>query len=296
MYLILKYAMIFKNRIYFQVLAVLCVLSLNLQCKKKYSDDNYFGGKVMILGHRGMGVAYSKPGNTYESIAPVIGVGADGTEIDIQLTNDSVLVLFHDMTMDLRSNCTGKIYDKSWSEIKQCRYLSYPQYSIFVNSVDELFSRIPNLNQLYFSFDCKLDNDVADKDAYRIKFLRAIKKLCDKYNMSNNVFIEGELDFLLKAQKLGLTNKLFLFDELTENTINNAYNNNIFGVTTSVDKLYNNVDLAHQKGIYIMIWSPDNFYQNTQALDSKADIIQTDNPISLLKILERYNYEYTLPE
>ncbi len=91
-----------------QILAIFCMTFL-LNCKKEtITDSTYFGGKVMILGHRGMGVMYNKPANSYESIADAIGIGADGCEVDVQLTKDSVLVIFHDETLNFLTNCSGK--------------------------------------------------------------------------------------------------------------------------------------------------------------------------------------------
>ncbi len=288
--------MLFKIPIKYGLLA--CVaLSFLAQCKEKthYTDDTYFGSKVMVLGHRGMGELYRMPGNTYEAIYPVMGIGGDGAEVDVQMTRDSVLVLFHDHLLDGRTTCGGKVYDQTWAEIKQCKYYAL-ENNIFVNSVDELFSSLPNLNNWYFSFDCsKVDNDVSDIDAYRGQYLRAIKRLCEKYNMSNNVFLEGSDSLLVKAQELGLTNKLFYFSGLTASTIDYAASRHFFGFSTSFQWLYDNVDLAHQKGLYVMLWSPNNDAQNKEALNQKADIIQTDDPIDLLRLLNRYNYDYIIP-
>jgi glycerophosphoryl diester phosphodiesterase len=273
------------------------ILMLFPQCKDKeeYCDDSYFGHKVIVLGHRGMGELYSKPGNTYEAINPLKGIGADGAEIDIQLTKDTVLVLFHDHLLNPRTTCSGRVYEQNWSEVKQCKYYAM-ENSIFVNSVDDLFSRLSDLHNWYFSFDCsKVDNDVDDVELYRNQYLRAIKRLCDKYNMSDNVFIEGDGDLLLKAQELGLSNKLFLFDALTSSTIDFAVSNNFFGFSTSKDWVYDNVDLAHQKGLYVMLWSPNDDKENKEALKLKADIIQTDDPIDLLRYLNRFNYDYIIP-
>src|SRR5690606_17296815 len=91
---ILKLATHF-NRFLLPTLAILLAFT---QCAKRkiYTDDTFFNTKVIILGHRGMGVEYYKPENTYESIIPALGIGADGCEIDIQMTKDSVLVLYHD--------------------------------------------------------------------------------------------------------------------------------------------------------------------------------------------------------
>jgi glycerophosphoryl diester phosphodiesterase len=276
---------------------VLCLMLMNLSCseKEQLSDDTFFGSKVMILGHRGMGENYKMPGNTYEAIAPAVAIGVDGCEIDIQLTKDTVLVLFHDHLLNSKTTCTGRIYESDWSDIKQCKYYSLKN-NIFINSVDELFAKLPNLNDIYFSFDCsKVDKDVADIDLYQDQYLRAIKRLCEKYNMSGNVFLEGSESLLKRAQNLGLTNKLFLFSYLDEYSINIAKSNNFFGISTSIDWLYVDASLAHEKGLYVMVWSPNNDAQNKDALRKKVDIIQTDDPMTILKFLERYNYEYVVP-
>ena len=42
-----------------------------------------------------MGITSQFPINTFESINSALALGADGSEVDIQMTKDSVLVLFH---------------------------------------------------------------------------------------------------------------------------------------------------------------------------------------------------------
>lgn len=286
--------MFFKNHILFFVL--LCTLLLFSQCNKdKVTDDTYFGSKIMILGHRGMGINYKMPGNTIESVNPATNIGLDGCELDVQLTKDTVLVFFHDHLLKPTTTCTGRIYESNWSDIKQCEYYSV-ENNVFINSVDELFSNIPNINNFYFSFDCgKVDTDVADLDLYMNQYLRAIKRICEKYNMSNNVFIEANYTLLKKAQELGLTNKLFLYTTLNTQNIEDAYNNSFFGISLGLSEIKTNSDEAHNKGLYVMCWAPDNFAENQDALNKKVDIIQTDDPISILKYLNRYNYEYIIP-
>lgn len=281
---------------YFRIILVLLLFIIFTGCKEKetINDDNYFGGKVMILGHAGMGLNYYKPADTYQSIEPVIGIGADGSEMDIQLTKDSVLVIFHDDEMNPKTTCGGRIYEQNWIDIKQCKYYAV-ENNIYINSVDELMSKLPNLQSWYFSFDCKVDNNVSDKNLYQGQFLRAIQRLCEKYNITDHVLIEGGNDFLQQAKLIGLRNKLFLFDGLTNETINTAVSNQYFGITTSIDNLSDLVTVAHQQGLYIMTWSPNNFSQNKTTLLQKPDIIQTDDPISILKYLNRYNYEYIIP-
>jgi glycerophosphoryl diester phosphodiesterase len=272
-------------------------LFLMVQCKKEEipSDDNFLGSKVMILGHRGMGIGYKMPGNTLEAIIPALAIGADGCEIDVQMTSDSVLVLFHDDELDVPTTCTGRIYESKWDEIQECKYYAIKN-NIFINSLDTVFSHIPNLNDYYFSFDCtKIEDEIQDFDGFLDQYLRAIDKICLKYNMSDHVFLEGSPLVLNRAKELGLTNKLFLFGYMDAGGIDNAVNSGYCGLSICADWMYTGADSAHEKGLYVMLWSPDNLSENEEALNLKVDIIQTDDPISILKLLNRYNYEYQIP-
>ena len=62
-----------------------------------------------------------------------------------------------------------------------------------------------------------------------------------------------------------------------------------------MDRLEVDAELIHNKGLYLMLYSPNNYNQNKEALKKKTDIIQTDDPISLLKLLDRFNYEFVIP-
>ena len=80
---------------------ILPLLLFFTYCEKQedFNVKNLNHNIIMILGHAGMGDLYKYPNNTMESIEPVLGIGADGTELDIQMTKDSVLILFHDETL-----------------------------------------------------------------------------------------------------------------------------------------------------------------------------------------------------
>lgn len=285
----------FKKNFLLILCLVFFISPLFLKCsKEKITDDNYFGGKLIILGHRGMGIFYKKPGNTYESILPAIEIGSDGCEVDIQLTKDTELVLLHDHLLNESTTCSGRVYESTLNEIKECKYYAL-QNNIFIYSVDEVFSRLPNLNNLYFSFDSKLDDEVTDKELYENQFLRAIKRICDKYHMSKNIFLEGNKFYLSKARSMGLTNKLFLTGIISQATIDTAKSYSFFGICTEMSNVEISTDIAHEKGLYVMAYSPNNYYSNLIALSKNIDILQTDDPISILKRFDRFNYEYIIP-
>ena len=272
------------------------LILINLQCKKeKINDDTYFGSKVIILGHHGIGAYYKIPSNTYESVAPAIGIGADGCEVDVHLTKDTALVLYHTHLLNPHTTCNGSIYESTLEEVLQCKYYGFKN-NVFVCSADELFSKLPGLNNLYFSFDCKLDDDVPDIDLYRSQFIRAIKRLCDKYNMSEIVFLESLGPFLVKAKQMGLSNKLFLEGALSSSNIEFAINNSLFGISSQMDEIQiENSDIAHKKGLRIMAYTPYNYSRNKNAIKRGIDLLETDDPASILKEFNRFNYDYIIP-
>jgi glycerophosphoryl diester phosphodiesterase len=275
--------------------AAIMLLLLTGACKKQpVTDDRAGGGKIIILGHRGMGVTYSKPANSYESVADAIGIGADGCELDVQMTRDSVLVLFHDGTLNTNTGCSGKISELTWDEIKNCCY-KFPNNRISIISANHLFSRLPNLRHYYFSFDCKPDYTMADYELYQARFVRALKRLCDEFNMHDNVMIEAVEPFLLEAKVQGLGNKLLLAADLNEQNVQTAYTNGFFGIVSDYRNVSADIGQVHEKGLFVILFAPGNFEQNRKVAAMKPDIIQTDDPVSILKYFGRFNYEYLSP-
>ena len=65
--------------------------------------------KVKIFAHRGAS-AYA-PENTLEAFRLAMEQGADGIELDVQLTKDGELVVIHDETIDRVSNGKGAVRD-----------------------------------------------------------------------------------------------------------------------------------------------------------------------------------------
>lgn len=265
-----------------------------MACGKTEDFDQTTGmnNKIMVLGHAGMGIYYSEPEDSYESVRPTIDIGCDGSEIDIQMTKDSVLVIFHHGNLGELTHCDGRIYEHNWDEIKDCRYKSR---NVKITSLRELLEGIPNLRDYYFSLDCKLDSKASEYSLYQDRFLRAIKRIGEQYGMSDHLFIEQYEPFLRRAQKLGLQNKLFLLTNNDDHPVDKVRASGFFGISVSSDISREDIAYAHSKGVYVMVWYPGNFSENKATLEKQPDIIQSDDPISLLKLLNRYNYENVTP-
>ena len=95
--------------------------------------------KTLVWGHRG--AASCAPENTLESFALAQSQGADGIELDIQLTRDGQIVVCHDETLERVSNGSGNVKDHTLSELKVLVFnKTHPEYP---------GARIPTLQEVY---------------------------------------------------------------------------------------------------------------------------------------------------
>ena len=77
--------------------------------------------KTKIFAHRGAS-GYA-PENTLEAFALAITQGADGIELDVQLTKDGIPVVIHDETIDRVTEKTGFVKDYTLKELKELTVL-----------------------------------------------------------------------------------------------------------------------------------------------------------------------------
>lgn len=92
-----------------------------------------------VIAHRGAS-GYA-PENTLEAFLLAIEQGADGIELDVQLSRDGIPVVIHDETIDRVTDRTGYVKDYTLQELKELTVLKdrFPQYSQ---------SKIPTLKEV----------------------------------------------------------------------------------------------------------------------------------------------------
>lgn len=80
----------------------------------RYRDE----APPIIQGHRGTR-ENGLPENSIAALAYVLEQMPAVFEIDPRLTKDSVIIVFHDATLDRTTNGTGKVIDHTWAELQQ---------------------------------------------------------------------------------------------------------------------------------------------------------------------------------
>ncbi len=69
----------------------------------------------LVFAHRGASAV--APENTRAAIAAALRAGADGVELDVQLTRDGRLVVFHDARLDRTTDGRGRLAESSYAAL-----------------------------------------------------------------------------------------------------------------------------------------------------------------------------------
>ncbi len=72
--------------------------------------------RPVIFAHRG--ASAHAPENTLSAFKLARDLGANAIELDVQLTADQAIVVFHDTTVNRTTNATGNISDYTLSALK----------------------------------------------------------------------------------------------------------------------------------------------------------------------------------
>jgi glycerophosphoryl diester phosphodiesterase len=98
----------------------------------------------LIIAHRGD--VREAPENTLPAFLRALAAGADGIELDVRLTRDNQLVVFHDRYLDRTSNGRGPLNHRTFAEIRALDVGSWfsPAFEgETAPTLDEVFETLP---------------------------------------------------------------------------------------------------------------------------------------------------------
>ncbi|MDF2438475.1 MAG: glycerophosphoryl diester phosphodiesterase [Bacteroidota bacterium] len=265
------------------------LLCLLISCERDpllYEISNLNGNKISAFGHGGMGIKFKYPIDCTESIDSCMEFGADGTEMDIQLTKDSVLVVHHGQDLNESTLCDGMINDKLWSQIWGCHYVSPLSYRLALTSLHDVFESLSDYDGIY-TLDCKLYSNSSDPHAFKLRFANAIIRFIDDNHVdASKIFIESQdTTFLRMLINKNRDLKLFFYPQNFSDGLTIAKKMNLFGITISNENITKDqVAYAHENGIRVTLWNTRNQKENLNAITKSPDFIQSDDIIYLLKV------------
>ncbi|MCF8277245.1 MAG: hypothetical protein K9J17_10975 [Flavobacteriales bacterium] len=233
----------------------------------------------IILGHGGMGVRSSIPLDSKRSIQEALSYPINGTELDVKMTHDSVLVSFHDGSLDKATQCSGTVASKTFSELNSCQTSGW-----FSSEPISDLASILNGNWrdgTIFSLDLKPDEGVDMK-----VFVRQLNSITSTFPQYRFLIESQDLQLLSIVKTAGVNAELFYYAHEPTADIDQAVKSNLDGISIEMNLLKpEDVERAKNAGIKVMIWGCGDVFSNRKALLLSADIIQTDDIASMMRIL-----------
>jgi glycerophosphoryl diester phosphodiesterase len=250
--------------------------------------ENLNNNQIGCFGHAGMGFYSLYPPNSWSGFESCLNRGADGTEMDIHMTKDSVLVITHSSNLQETTSCSGAIKDLNWSDMNNCKIKSTLFKDSKLLSLEEFIEKLPNPKNYTFTWDIKLsDFDLEYYDIYS----RAIINTINKYDLNEHVFIENPFaDFLERIKNKKNNTHLFVLAEDFEEGLKEVKQHDFFGLSMHTNQVTaKQVKQAHNDTIHVTIYGVLSEKENYAAVEKCPDFIQTDDINYLLKIFEKYN-------
>lgn len=145
----------------------------------------------LILCHRG--AKNHAPENTLSAFTTALELGADGFELDTQLTSDGQVVVYHNATLDQTTNGRGKLSDLPLAELRRLDAGSF-----FSKKFQG--EQIPTLDEVFEAFGKRAVINVELKNFSR-PFDDLAEKVCElvrRHGVQKNVIFSSFLPWNLK--------------------------------------------------------------------------------------------------
>ncbi|MBL4669564.1 MAG: hypothetical protein JKY30_09925 [Flavobacteriales bacterium] len=253
-------------------------------------------GIIYIIGHGGAGfisLDNKLPINSFKSVTKAIEKqNADGVEVDVQLSGDNKLMLYHDDLLETSTYCSGCISAISAEELGECHYKSYGTLNFSKEkliTLDVIMSRFSKrkVKPLVF-LDTKTiqicnENNYSESETNMIEKIDFIIK---EYNAQTWLHVmSSSYEFLQEMQQLNPEVKLWLDGDF-ETNIPIAKTHNFYGVSGNNSKVSaEQISFAHDNGIYALLFGFKSQNGIVSAIKKNPDYLQTDNIILTQQIL-----------
>lgn len=241
--------------------------------------------KTKIFAHRGAS-GYA-PENTLEAFKLAITQGADGIELDVQLTKDGIPVVIHDETIDRVTSKTGFVKDYTLNELKELTVLEnrFPEYNT---------CKIPTLEQVLdavkpsgIQVNIELKTGIYWYPQIELKVAELVKKcgMEDKviYSSFNHYSIQQLKKIVSEAETA------YLYSDVILNVTDYAKNTGVDGLHPAVYhvKMDDFLEEYRKSGLNVRVWTVNEKEDMEWLIRSGVTAIITNYPDIAVQIKEK---------
>lgn len=229
-----------------------------------------------IFGHRGAS-GYA-PENTIEAFRLAAEMGADGVELDVQMTRDGELVVAHDETVDRVSDGSGRIAEMTLKELKKLRFnRTHPEYAgAAIPTLGEVFSL---LKPTGLDINIELKNSLIDYPGLEKRVIDLAEK---EFAAERVIFSSFNHASMLRVKAI---NPRLVCGLLYDASLIEPWE---YAARLGMDALHpqyaevvtpgGNCRRAHEAGIRVHTWTVNEPEMMRKVIGEKADILITNYP------------------
>ena len=222
--------------------------------------------RTLIIGHRG--ASAEAPENTLYAFNLALEQGADGVELDVQLSHDGELIVFHDGTVDRLTAGTGRVDDLTLAELQS---LQLPEEQ-----------RIPTLDEVFETFGARPLYNVEIKvmKEGNLGVETAVADRIQAHHLENRVIVSSfSLLSVHRARRAlpAATPVALLWYK-------NWFNYGHLAISAQADHPYDPMvneaymAWARKRGLKVNVWTVDDPRRAKQLVDLGVDGIITNKP------------------
>ncbi|MBD3160284.1 MAG: hypothetical protein GF309_16010 [Candidatus Lokiarchaeota archaeon] len=253
----------------------------------------------LIMAHRGDPTCAIE--NTLSSISSAVQLGVDVVEIDIRMTRDGKLVLFHDETLERLTGIGKPVEAMVLDEIQQIRLGSESEPDEQREENQMFLHRIPSLDQVFQHFPrTKFNMDIKSENP---KAPEILADIISQYNKEQEVIVASfhakQISYFREmcpeivtaahpneVYRFLFGSKLRLLSLLARNTEYDALQvPPKQGPITVVDKRF--LAEAHKRDIEVHVWTINEESEMERLTMLGVDGIFTDYPEKMFNVLNQ---------
>lgn len=231
--------------------------------------------RTNVYAHRG--ASGYEPENTMEAFELAKKMGADGIELDIQLTKDEEVIVLHDYTIDRTSDGKGFVKDYTLKELKEFNFNRGMNNGIYrIPLLSDVLDLIKNSN-MTLNIELKCDSMFPYEKmlSKTIDMVRDFKVEDQILYSSFDHYALRKLKFLNMGAKTGILYDACLYEPWKyAKTIGATRLHPLF---TSLYEPYI-IDLAHREGMEINTWTVNDMDICRQLVIKGVDGVITNYP------------------
>ena len=281
------------------VLILLGLIALIRVTSRPSTNHPYYAADLnypLVIAHQGGDGVW--PGETMFAYQNAVKLGVDVLEMDIHITEDGVLVLMHDETVDRTTDGSGEIESMTLEELKKLdagydwstddgATFPFRGQGLKVTTLEEVFTAFPDK---HMTIEIKKTNT---------SMIKPFCELIRKHKMEDKVLAASFYDDKLKEFRKecpevatsSAKNETTAFVLLTKPFLGSFYSPKFFslqvpeesgGITVMTPAF---VKAAHERNLAVEPWTINDAETMKKLIDWGVDGIITDRPDILMEVL-----------